>query len=202
PAAKGSLSVAPATHSTAGDCRRARSSIRSEKSTPVTRPPARAAAIARSPVPQQASRTRSPGRTTSATVARRQRWSRPTVIARFIASYTGAIRSNIARTPSAGSLPDSTLMSALAPAAHQLVLEPQLVEAASDDEVDQVVHRACAVVEARREEEHDGAGLLHAEHVLEVDQREGRLARTEHEPPPLLERDARRPLDQVRHRPG
>ena len=47
------------------DLRRARSSIRREKSSPVTTPPpARSAASARSPVPQQASSTRSPGRTT------------------------------------------------------------------------------------------------------------------------------------------
>ena len=44
------------------------------------------AATARSPVPQQASRTRSPGRTASRTVAARQRWSSPTVMTRFIAS--------------------------------------------------------------------------------------------------------------------
>src|SRR5436190_827847 len=45
-----------------------------------------AAAIARSPVPQQASRTRSPLRTTAATVSPRQRRSSPAVITRFIAS--------------------------------------------------------------------------------------------------------------------
>ena len=41
----------------APDLRRARSSIRSEKSRPVTRPPARCASSARSPVPQHASST-------------------------------------------------------------------------------------------------------------------------------------------------
>ena len=48
--------------------RRARSSIGSEKSRPVTFPPAARAAIARSPVPQQASSTSSPGRTTARAV--------------------------------------------------------------------------------------------------------------------------------------
>ena len=48
--------------------------------------PDRSAAIARSPVPQQASRTRSPGLTTAFTVSRRQRRSRPAVITRFITS--------------------------------------------------------------------------------------------------------------------
>jgi hypothetical protein len=66
--------------------RRARSSIFSEKSRPVTVAPAFAAMIARSPVPQAASSTRSPGWTTARTVARRQRWSSPAVMTRFMTS--------------------------------------------------------------------------------------------------------------------
>src|SRR5215204_5475077 len=112
------------------------------------------------------------------------------------------MRSNIVRTASGASLPLSTLTSVLPPAAHELVVQAKLVEAPSDDEVHEVVHRACAVVEAWREEEHHRARLAHAEHVLEVDQRERRLAWAEHELATLLERDARRPLDQVRHRAG
>src|SRR5215208_1614524 len=112
------------------------------------------------------------------------------------------MRSNIVRTASGASLPVSTLTSVLPPAAHQLVLEPQLVEAAPDDEVHKVVNRARAVVEARRKKEHDRARLPNAQHVLEVDRRERRLARAEHELAALLESDACRPLDQVRHRPG
>ena len=68
------------------DFLRARSSILGEKSTPVTTPPSRSAASARSPVPQHASRTRSPGWTTASTVSRRHTRSRPAVITRFIAS--------------------------------------------------------------------------------------------------------------------
>ena len=71
--------------------------------------------------------------------------------------------------PSGASLPASTL-TRLTPAAHELVLEPELVEAAPDDEVDEVAHRLGAVVEARREEEDRRPGLPHAQHVLEVDQ--------------------------------
>ena len=63
----GSSSRSPWIHSIAGSLRRARSSIRPEKSSPITvGRPALRAAIARSPVPQPASSTRSPGRTTAA----------------------------------------------------------------------------------------------------------------------------------------
>ena len=61
----GSASASPCTHSIAPDFRRARSSMRSEKSSPTTAPPRRSASTARSPVPQHASSTRSPGHTTS-----------------------------------------------------------------------------------------------------------------------------------------
>src|SRR6476469_420209 len=112
------------------------------------------------------------------------------------------MRSNIVRTASGASLPVSTVNSVLPPAAHELVVETELVEAAPDDEVHQVVDRACAVVEARSEEEDDRPCLPYAQHVFEVDQRERRLARAEHELAALLERHAHRTLDQVRHRAG
>ena len=107
PSRNGSASASPCTQSIVPDLRRARSSMRSEKSSPVTRPPRRSASTARSPVPQHASRTRSPGHTTLLTASRRQRRSSPTVMTRFIASYTGAIRSNMPRTSSDASVPDS-----------------------------------------------------------------------------------------------
>src|SRR5207247_8944812 len=53
-------------------------------------------------------------------------------------------------------------LSLLAPAANQLVLEPELVEAATHDEVDQVVDRPGSRVEPGREEQHDRARLLDA----------------------------------------
>src|SRR5262245_9461967 len=101
------------------------------------------------------------------------------------------MRSNIDRTASGASLPVSTLTSGLPPAAHQLLVEPELVETASDHEVHELIDRLGAVVEARREEEHGRPGLAHAQHVLEVDRRERRLARAEHELALLLQRHAR-----------
>ena len=86
PSANGSASASPCTHSIAPDFLRARSSIFGEKSSPSTRPPRRSASTARSPVPQHASSTRSPGHTTSATASLRQRRSSPAVITRFITS--------------------------------------------------------------------------------------------------------------------
>src|SRR5919201_6963366 len=231
---KGSSRRSPRTHSIDFDFRRARSSIRSEKSSPTTRPPARSSASARSPVPQQASSTRSPGRTTDRAVSRRQRPSSPAVMTRFIKSYTGAIRSNIVRTASGGRTPLWTLtsrppagerfdrsfqtaarakpvrperdiasdVSRLTPTRNERVLDAELIEAACDDEVDEVVHRVGAVVEAGRREEHDRAGLPQPEHVLEVDRRERRLPRHQHQLAPFLQSHARRAVDQVGHRPG
>ena len=60
--------------------------VAAEKSRPVTAAPRRPAATARSPVPQHASRTRSPGRTTASTVSLRHLRSSPAVITRFITS--------------------------------------------------------------------------------------------------------------------
>ena len=77
PSPKGGADASPRTHSIVPDLRRARSSIRSEKSSPTTFPPRRSASIARSPVPQQASRTRSPGHTTSRAARRRRQRYEP-----------------------------------------------------------------------------------------------------------------------------
>src|SRR5262247_308547 len=107
------------------------------------------------------------------------------------------MRSNIDRTESGASLPVSTLTSGLPPAPNELLVEPELVEAARDDEVDEVVHGRGTRVEARRQEQHGRARLAHAQHVLEVDRRERGLPRAEHELALLLEGDARRSLDQV-----
>src|ERR671936_2435547 len=109
------------------------------------------------------------------------------------------MRSNISRTPSAGSLPEATLTSALSPA-RGFVLDPELVEAARHDEVDQVVDRVGTVVEAGGKEEDRGTGFLYFEHVPQVDARERRLARAQDELAAFLQRDARRPVDEVGHR--
>jgi hypothetical protein len=84
--ANGKASRSPRIHSMDGPFRRARSSIASEKSSPVGLPPTRAHASARSPVPQHASSTSSPSRTTASAAMRRQRRSSPAVIVRFITS--------------------------------------------------------------------------------------------------------------------
>src|SRR6266542_5717449 len=111
------------------------------------------------------------------------------------------MRSNMRRTPAAGSLPVSTLTS-VSPPLDQLDVEAELVEGATDDEVDKVMDGLSAVVEARREEEHRCARLLNGEHVAEMDERQGRLARHQHELPFLLQRHRDRAVDEVRHRAG
>src|SRR5207253_7180547 len=63
-----------------------------------------------------------------------------------------------------------------APLRHEAVLEPELVEAARDDEVDELADRLPPVVEAGREEEDDGARLPQLEHPPQVDRRQRRLA--------------------------
>src|SRR5262245_11971068 len=60
------------------------------------------------------------------------------------------MRSNIDRTESGASLPVSTLTSGLPPAPNELLVEPELVEAARDDEVDEVVHGNSTVAPAWR----------------------------------------------------
>ena len=81
------------------------------------------------------------------------------------------------------------------------MLDPELVEAARDDEVDQLLDRVRAVVEARRQEEDRRAGLLELEHVAQVDLRKRRLPRTDDQPALLLQRHRGGAMDQVRHSP-
>ena len=84
---------------------------------------------------------------------------------RFVASSTGAIRSNIRRTPSAGNVPVPRPAGSveptpvIAPSLRERVLEAELVERAADDEVDEILHGLGAVVKARREEEDRRARL-------------------------------------------
>src|SRR5687767_14149210 len=75
----------------------------------------------------------------------------------------------------------------LAPPPNQGCVDPELVEAARDDEVDEVLHRVRSVVEAGRGEEDHGTGIVQGGEAAEVDRREWRLARDEDELPPLLE---------------
>src|SRR5687768_7576399 len=59
-----------------------------------------------------------------------------------------------------------------APLADELVLQPELVEAPADDEVDELIDRLPAVVEAGRREQDDGTGASQAQEILEVNGRE------------------------------
>ena len=98
-------------------------------------------------------------------------------------------------------------MTCVAVAAHCVVGSPpqrgtsacwhaEVIEHARDDEVHEIVDRRRPVIEARRRRHHDRAGARHAQHVLEMDRAERRLARHEHQRAPLLERDVGRALDE------
>src|SRR5262249_41704838 len=89
-----------------------------------------------------------------------------------------------------------------APPLDERVLESKQIQAAADYEIHEVVHGLGAVVEARRRKEDRRARPPQGEHVLEMDGRERRLPRDEHEPALLLERDRGGPVDQVLHRAG
>jgi hypothetical protein len=77
------------------------------------------------------------------------------------------------------------------------VLDAELVERAADGVVDHLVERARPRVEGRHRRRDDRAGLRDPEHVLEVDDRERRLADEERQSPPFLQVDLRRPLQEV-----
>src|SRR3954454_6825144 len=94
----------------------------------------------------------------------------------------------------------SSLRRSLSPSLRQRVLEAELVERAADDEVDEILHRLGAVVEARREKEDRRARLTECEHVAQVDRRERRLARHHDQPALLLDCHRRRTMDEVLHR--
>jgi hypothetical protein len=82
------------------------------------------------------------------------------------------------------------------------VLHAEVIQYARDDEVDEVSDARRPVVEARRRRKNDRAGLRHAEHVLEMDRAQWRLAWHEHQWPPLLQRDVGGALDERARRPG
>ena len=73
----------------------------------------------------------------------------------------------------------------------------QLVEYARDHEVDDVGDGLRMRVEARRGRKDHRAGMREPRHVVEVDHRQRRLARHQHERTPLLEHDVGGALDQV-----
>src|SRR5688572_21164218 len=83
-----------------------------------------------------------------------------------------------------------------APPARERVIDAQLVEDACDDEVDELLHRFGAMVEARRRRQDDGPSAREAQHVRQMNGAQRSLARYEHERPPLLEHDVGGALDQ------
>ena len=133
-------------------------------------------------------------------VIRRQRRSSPIVITWFIASYTGAIRSNMVRTPSGWRMPLSWRHRPLAPARHQGVVDADLVEGAGDDEVDEILDRLRTVVEAGCGEQDHRSCLVQGREPAEMDRRERRLTRDEDELAALLQSDGGGAVDEVRHR--
>ena len=191
--------MSPCTHSTDVDLRRARSSMRAEKSRPMTRPPP-APPPARGRPCRSTRRGRFPGPHDLVRGQPTPRRSSPAVMTRFITSYTGAMRSNMPRTSSAASDPDSCVM--CAPPLDELVVDPELVETARDDEVDEVLDGVRAVVEARGGEEDHGAGFVERCEAAQVDRGQRRLARDEHELAALLQRHRCRAVDEVGHRAG
>src|SRR6478735_7764486 len=109
------------------------------------------------------------------------------------------MRSNMVRTASGPNLPLSTVTSGLSPA-RGLVLDPELIEAAGDDEIDELIDGLGPVVEARCEEENRRPSLPELQHVPQVDLRERRLSRADDQPALLFQRHRGGAVNQVRHR--
>ena len=155
-------------------------------------------------MPQQASSTVAPRPTPlSRAASARQRRSSPAVMTRFMRSYGPAMRSNM-RSTSAGW--QRAVAAALTRAAPQRrsrsCSTPSEVEHLAGDEVDDVVERVRLGVERGHCRQYQRTGLAQLQQRLEVDDRERRLARHEHEPAVLLERHAGGAVDQVRRPRG
>ena len=200
PSSNGSSSRSPCTHSTRGRLARARARASARRSRGRSRAPPgprrdREVAGAAAGVEHAVARPRRPPRRSAAASAGRARRSSPGSSRRRPAR-SGRTSSGRPRAERAGPCGHS-----LAPPAHERVLDAELVEAAPDDEVDEIVDasRRRGRSPARRRGSSRPA-CRSVQHVLQVDRRERRLARHEHELPALLERDRRGPVDQVRHR--
>ena len=84
-----------------------------------------------------------------------------------------------------------------APALHQLVLDPEMIEYAGHDEVDQVFDALGLVVEARVGGKNHRSRAREPQHVFQMQGGERRLARHQDQLAAFLERDIRRALDEV-----
>src|SRR5438552_10682165 len=76
-----------------------------------------------------------------------------------------------------------------APAVHQIVLDPEVIEYSGDDEIDQVLDALGAVVKTGIGGEDDRARARGLEHVLQVQGRKWRLARDENQLAAFLQPD-------------
>ena len=157
------------TRSRAPSAARARAS-RSEKSRPTTSAPCARAPIARSPVPQHASSVRS---SRANGLLDRDAPPAPVETRRHHVVHHVVHRRDAVEHPAhaVGRQRSASRRRrrSLTPPLRERVLEPELVERAADDEVDEVVDRLGSVVEARREEEDRRARLAQREHVAQVD---------------------------------
>src|SRR6266550_6564343 len=88
------------------------------------------------------------------------------------------------------------------PAVHLLLRQSHLREDTIDVLRDQIVNRLRLVIE-RWDRRHDyGAGLLHAQHVLQMNPAEWRIAHAEHQAAAFLEANIGGARDQVVAGPG
>ena len=84
-----------------------------------------------------------------------------------------------------------------APTRSQRMRDPQLIEDARDDKIDEVVDRLRPAVESWRRREDNRAGARELKEVLEMDRRQRCLARHKHQRPALLEHHVGSALDQI-----
>ena len=83
------------------------------------------------------------------------------------------------------------------PPLDQIVRHSELVENASDDEIDEVRERLRTVIEAGHRRQEDRASLRGAMHVFDLQDRQRRLARDENQLAAFLQMHVGRPLNQV-----
>src|SRR6266516_7211557 len=83
-----------------------------------------------------------------------------------------------------------------APARHQIVLDPEVIEYSRHDEIDQILDALGAVIKAGIGRKDDRTRTRELEHVLQVQGGKRRLARDENQLAAFLQRDVGRALDE------
>ena len=89
-----------------------------------------------------------------------------------------------------------------APARDQAVVDAELIADPGDDEVDQVVEPPRAVIPAGHGRQHDRPGPRDRQHVFEMNEAQGRLARDQDQLAPFLEMHVGRAGDQIGRDPA